>query len=128
MAAILYDDTTPFIPDVKEGYVIKVYDGDTFTLGFFQSYSDIPYRILVRLKGVDTPEMTDKDIRKMARARSAQAFLSSLILGRFVTLKNVSMEKYGRLLCDVYCDGLHINQEMVARHFAVEYDGKQKLI
>ena len=29
---IEYKDTTPFIPPVSEGKVIKVYDGDTITI------------------------------------------------------------------------------------------------
>jgi endonuclease YncB( thermonuclease family) len=125
---ILYDDTVPFVPDVKEGMVVKVYDGDTFTIGFYQSYSKIPYRILVRLRGIDTPEMEGVDIRKMVRARAAQRFLSSAILGKRVQLTNVSMEKYGRLLADVHCDGVYVNQLMVDEHYAVVYDGKRKVL
>lgn len=123
---ILYDETIPFVPDVAEGVVLKVYDGDTFTIGFYQSYSKIPYRILVRLRGIDTPELKGEDVRKMAKARAAQRFLSSLILGRVVQLKNVSMEKYGRLLSDVYSDGVHVNQLLVDEHYAVSY--KRKLV
>lgn len=125
--SILYDETVPFVPDVSEGVVLKVYDGDTFTIGFYQSYSKIPYRILVRMKGIDTPELKDNDIRKMARARSAQKFLSSVILGKTVQLTDVSMEKYGRLLSQVYCEGVHVNQLMMDEHYAVAYDGKRKL-
>jgi micrococcal nuclease len=125
---ILYDDTVPFVPDVKEGMVVKVYDGDTFTIGFYQSYSKIPYRILVRLRGIDTPEMEGVDIRKMVRARAAQRFLSSVILGKRVQLTNVAMEKYGRLLADVHCDGVYVNQLMVDEHYAVVYDGKRKVL
>jgi micrococcal nuclease len=125
---ILYDDTVPFVPDVREGVVLKVYDGDTFTIGFYQSYSKIPYRILVRLRGVDTPEMEGVDIRKMVRARAAQRFLSSVILGKRVQLTDVSMEKYGRLLAVVHCDGVNVNRLMVDEHYAVVYDGKRKVV
>lgn len=125
---ILYDDTVPFVPDVREGMVLKVYDGDTFTIGFYQSYSKIPYRILVRLRGVDTPEMEGVDIRKMVRARAAQRFLSSVILGKRVQLTDVSMEKYGRLLAVVHCDDVNVNQLMVDEHYAVVYDGKRKVV
>lgn len=125
---ILYDDTVPFVPDVREGVVLKVYDGDTFTIGFYQSYSKIPYRILVRLRGVDTPEMEGVDIRKMVRARAAQRFLSSVILGKRVQLTDVSMEKYGRLLAVVHCDDVNVNQLMVDEHYAVVYDGKRKVV
>lgn len=124
--SILYDETVPFVPEVKEGVVLRVYDGDTFTLGFYQSYSKIPYRISVRMRGIDTPEIKGADLRKMARARSAQKFLFSQIYGKTVQLTDVSMEKYGRLLANVYCDGVCINQLMLDQHYAVSYDGKLK--
>lgn len=126
--SILYDETVPFVPEVREGEVLKVYDGDTFTLGFYQSYSKIPYRIRVRMRGIDTPEMKSGDLRKMARARSAQKFLFSQIYGKTVQLTDVSMEKYGRLLANVYCDGVCINQLMLDQHYAVSYNGKLKSI
>ena len=125
--SILYDETVPFVPDVKEGKVIKVYDGDTFTLGFYQSYSEVPYRIRIRLRGLDTPELNGGDLRKMVRARAAQRFLFSQIFGKTVQLTNVSMEKYGRLLADVYCDGVFINQLMLDEHYAVSYNDKGKI-
>ena len=125
--SILYDETVPFVPDVNEGEVIKVYDGDTFTIGFYQSYSKVPYRIRVRLRGLDTPELNGGDLRKMVRARAAQKFLFAQIFGKVVQLTNVSLEKYGRLLADVYCDGVYVNQLMLDEHYAISYDGKEKI-
>ena len=43
-----------------------------------------------------------------------------------VILKNVSTEKYGRLLADVYIDGENMNQWMLNNNYAVKYDGGTK--
>jgi endonuclease YncB( thermonuclease family) len=43
-----------------------------------------------------------------------------------VTLTNVSLEKYGRLLANVHCDGVHMNKLMIDNNYAVAYDGGHK--
>jgi endonuclease YncB( thermonuclease family) len=47
-------------------------------------------------------------------------------MGKNVTLENVSLEKYGRLLADVYCDGVNMNNWMLENKFAIPYDGGTK--
>ena len=51
---------------------------------------------------------------------------NSRILNKEVILKNVALEKYGRLLADVYYDGTHFNQWMIDQRYAVEYSGGTK--
>jgi endonuclease YncB( thermonuclease family) len=43
-----------------------------------------------------------------------------------VDLKNVSTEKYGRILADVYVDHVNINKWMLENKLAVPYDGGKK--
>ena len=43
-----------------------------------------------------------------------------------VTLQNVSMEKYGRVLADVYLGSLNVNQWMLEGGYVVKYDGGTK--
>lgn len=124
--AILYDDTIPFVPNINRGQVIKVYDGDTFTIGFYQPHSKTPYRMSVRLRSIDAPEISSRDLKKRVNARKAQMFLNSLIMGKTVLLLNTSIEKYGRLLADVHCEGVFINQVMLDNKLAVLYDGGTK--
>lgn len=123
---IVYADTVPFVPNISEGYVVKVYDGDTFTVAFFMYGSKVPYRISVRLRGINAPEMLGGTPRKRVKAREAQIFLHSVIFNRTVSLKNLSFEKYGRLLADVFCDGVNINQLMLDNCYAKSYDGKKE--
>ena len=125
---IKYEDTVPFMPSITEALVIKVYDGDTITIGFY--YGDVvkPYRMSVRLLGIDTPEMKGSCPEEKAKAKLAQQFLSSKLLGNMVELRDVALEKYGRLLANVYCDGVNMNQLMIDNNHAVAYDGGTKAI
>jgi len=84
----------------------------------------------VRLKGIDAPEMKTKDIEEKRVAIKSRDWLSERILGRKIILKNVSYEKYGRLLADIYYGSkISLNQRLVDNRLAVEYDGgtKQKI-
>ena len=123
---INWENTTEFIYPITSGYVIKVYDGDTITIGFFYPGSETPYRMSVRLLGIDTPEIKGKSPEEKAKAKLAQKFLSSQILGKMVTLTEVALEKYGRLLANVHCDGVHMNKLMIDNNYAVAYDGGHK--
>ena len=51
-----------------------------------------------------------------------------MILDKIVELKNISTEKYGRLLADVYFEGCNMNSLMIASGYAVEYNGGKKEI
>lgn len=125
--AIEYKDTIPFIPKISSGKVIKVYDGDTITIASKMPYHDSPiFRFSVRLTGIDSPEMKTKFAAEKALATQSRDALSEKILGKRVILKNVSLEKYGRLLADVYLDDLNLNQWMLDNKYAVAYDGGTK--
>lgn len=122
-----WDNTTPFVPPIKFGYVIKVYDGDTITIAAKMPYMNSPiYRFSVRLNGIDCPEIKSKSLIEKELALNARDALANKIMRKNVTLHNVSLEKYGRLLADVYCEGIHMNQWMLDNKFALPYDGGKK--
>ena len=41
-------------------------------------------------------------------------------------LSNIGIDKYGRILCDVYLDNLLVNQWLIDKHYAIEYNGGTK--
>lgn len=125
---IEYKDTIPFVVPLKNGTVVKVYDGDTITIANrLPLHGDnTMYRFSVRLNGIDTPEIKGKDDDEKTAAISARDALSKLILHKEVQLMNVTTEKYGRLLADIYLDKLHINQWLIDERYAVKYDGGHK--
>lgn len=119
-----------FVPPVTGGEVIRVYDGDTITIASAVpglANSDV-YQFSVRLNGIDTPEMKTTNADEKQVATMARDALREKILNKNVELRNVSTEKYGRLLAEVYHNGLHLNKWLVDSRFAVPYDGGTKQI
>jgi len=118
-----WETTKPYVPQVRYGYVIKVYDGDTITVAsrIWGTY----YRFSVRLRGIDCPEMKSDD---KVIAMIAQKKVSDLILNKRVYLTEVSMDKYGRLLAKVSYHGVDVSAFLLGQKLAVPYDGGTKTI
>jgi micrococcal nuclease len=127
MENVTYKDTIPFIPPITEGKVIKVYDGDTITIATKLPYENSPYyRFSVRLKNIDCPEIKTKNKDEKECAILAREFLVNLIMNKTVMLKEVELEKYGRILADVYYQGNNISELLCKKNLAVKYDGGTK--
>jgi len=126
--SIEWKDTIKYVPPVTVGKVIKVYDGDTITIASTLPYPNSPiYRFSVRFAGIDTAEIKGKTTEERDLAIKSRDILHLKIYGKMVQLKNVSLEKYGRILADVYLDDLHINTWMLEHGFAVKYAGGTKV-
>ena len=124
---ITWHTSVPFVPPVTDGKVIKVYDGDTITVATkLPMRNSHVYRFPVRLIGIDSPEIKGKSESEITLAKKSRDALNDLIFGKSVKLTNVSTEKYGRLLADVYIDGIHVNQWMLDNKYAIPYDGGTK--
>ena len=124
---ITWGNTVEFTFPIQGGRVIKVYDGDTITIASKLPFDNSPlYRLSVRLNGIDTPEIKGKTDDEKIAAKQVKDALSNLILNKYVTLKNIQTEKYGRILADVYIGEHHINQWLITEKYAVKYDGGTK--
>ncbi|NDB63824.1 MAG: hypothetical protein EB170_08185 [Nitrosopumilaceae archaeon] len=128
---IVWSDCQPFVPPITGGYVIKVYDGDTITIAGRLPYTESPlYRFSVRLLGIDSPEIKGKTEKEKEAAHKSQHALEGLILHKKVVLREISTEKYGRILANVYLvtetGEILVNKWMLANGYAVAYDGKTK--
>ena len=122
-----WKETLPWCPPIKGGIVIKVYDGDTITIASKLPYRNSPmYRWSVRLNGIDTPEMKSKEPVLKEAAVKAKEALSNIILNKTVELRDVSIEKYGRVLATVIFDGKNLNQWLLDEKLAYEYSGATK--
>jgi micrococcal nuclease len=91
--------------------IIRVIDGDTF---------EIEGGIKVRMIGIDTPEMKNKNKNIDCFATEAKKKAEQLLTGKEVILeKDISeTDKYGRLLRYVYIDGEMINSILVKEGYA----------
>ena len=127
---IQWEDTTVFTYPVKGGRVIKVYDGDTITIASKLPIEKSPiYRFLVRLNGIDTPEMKGHGVTDDEKnaANQSKEFVTNLILNKYIRLENVQNEKYGRILADVYIGDIHLNELLLKERYAVIYNGGTKI-
>ena len=117
-----WETTVPFVPPVREGIVIKVYDGDTVTVASRLPGMKPMFRFSVRLADIDTPEVRDRDPDLKRRAIDARDTLRGLVLGSHVTLDVHRLDKYGRLLAHVRTDdGTDLSSFMLRTGHAVPY-------
>ena len=132
---VLLDKATPFVPPISSGIVTNVYDGDTFTLVSKLPYEGSPlYKFKVRIAGIDCPEIRGKSQEEKDAAQAAKKEVMELILFKEVELTNVGLEKYGRLLADVYiCNDsnninnkINIGQHLLNKGLAKVYNGSCK--
>ena len=118
-------DPTDFSYRVNK--VTKVVDGDTIDvvidLGF-----DIMYKSRVRLFGIDTPESRTRDKVEKKYGLLAKQFLKDHLKGKLVikTHKDNETGKFGRILGEIFVDGININELMCKKGHAVEYHGQSK--
>ena len=92
------------------GKVVGVTDGDTLTV-LYQGNKQ--YKI--RLQHIDCPESAQDFGSK------AKKILSAKVFGRAVTVKWEEMDRYKRILGDVYIDKQWVNLEMVQEGMAWHY-------
>lgn len=105
--------------------VLAVHDGDTVTadldLGF-----DLTYRAVIRLHGLDAPELPTPD-----GLRSRDALRELLQVSCFnplpgVRLSVVGREKYGRVLGTLYVGSTNVNAWLLQKGYARPYDGGKR--
>ena len=124
----------PFLPPITRGKVLKCYDGDTITIGCRFDWSNQVYKFNIRIAGVDCPEIrsTRKDPIEKADEKMVAIIvrdeLRKLIMGKIVDIDGLKADKYGgRYVADVCYDDINISRWLLARKFAVPYDGGTKL-
>ena len=120
-------DQTDFSYRVNK--VTKVIDGDTIDviidLGF-----DIMYKSRVRLFGIDTPESRTRDLVEKKFGLMSKEFLKEHLKEAekivIKTHKGEETGKFGRILGEIFCDNVNINQQMCDVGHAVAYYGQSK--
>ena len=93
-----------------KGKVVSIADGDTFTLLTAEKK-----QIKVRLSEIDTPE------RAQPFGTRARQALSDLVFNKEVVVVEDDTDRYGRLVGQVYVEGLHVNRKMVQDGMAWVY-------
>ncbi|MCR5815215.1 MAG: thermonuclease family protein [Desulfovibrio sp.] len=95
--------------------VARCFDGDTVKL------TD---RRVVRLAGIDSPELAHEKIREQFYAKSAQKELERLVAGHKLTLGQASVnskDRFGRIVADLLLEDGQSVSELMVRHGAAFY-------
>ena len=92
------------------GRVVAVADGDTLTLldANHQTFK-------IRLAAIDAPE------KSQAFGNRAKQTLSRLCFGKEATATIETIERYGRYVAEVYCEGVNANEAMLSEGMAWVY-------
>ena len=102
--------------------VVKVHDGDTITLRWNERDFDFPLRFI----DVAAPELDETG------GKESQSWLESKVIGKEVDIvinPRNRVEKWGRLLGKVMCDGMDIGRESIMAGKSVAWaDRKQGLL
>ena len=92
--SLLFLSIALFSAEIK-GKVVAVADGDTITVLDEMDHASFK----IRLDKIDAPE------KEQAFGNKAKLYLSSLIFGRQVSVRFKAVDRYGRILGVVFCDG-----------------------
>ncbi|WP_029904234.1 thermonuclease family protein [Prevotella sp. 10(H)] len=110
-ATLIYTGVDIFEDDeYLTGKVVKVADGDTFTL-----LTNSNEKIRIRLYGIDAPE-NGQDYGSKSRQ-----YLNDLCYGKQVRVQKIDTDHYGRTLGVVFVDGINVNEELVRQGLAWYY-------
>lgn len=123
-----YKDFKKFIIPIQYGKVIKVYDGDTITIGFYL-YGNY-YRQSVRLNRVDTPELRSSNYIESEAAAYVKSKLQEKIMDKIIYLDDISYDKYGRILAEINLieskKNVNINDWLLNNNYGIPYYGGKK--
>ena len=79
------------------------YDGDTCTSSTGEK---------IRLACFDTPELRGRNANPVP-AKKARDFVTSLVVGKSVTIERYTTDRYGRTVADLFVNGEPVGKEMV---------------
>jgi micrococcal nuclease len=115
------------LPGPYAAFVERVVDGDTLGVRV-RLWLGQDLAVLVRIRGVDAPEMRGRCEDESEGARAAATALTRLTLGGAVVLTRIEGDKYfGRVVADVAVpDGGDVGAALVAGGYARPYDGRSR--
>ncbi len=99
-----------------EAKVMSCHDGDTCRVELSKALT-----IKIRLAGIDTPEMGDRQRKPQPFAIEARDFLSSQIVGKQVQLRQIALDRYNRPVVEVKVANKIINLALLKKGLAEVY-------
>lgn len=100
---------------VTPAFVVAVRDGDTVEVA--SPLGPVP----VRLARVDCPEVAHRGRPGQPGGEEARAYTARLVLGRWVALRVLGRDRYGRVIGDVSILGRDLGSELIRAGWAWHY-------
>ena len=114
----------PSLALAEAATVVHVVDGDTLYVAMSGA------TVKVRVAHLDTPEVGEKALCEAERVKgeAASAHAKALMpVGAVVDIRPTGQrEKWGRLLADVWIEGVDLAADLKARGLGVAYEGRTK--
>lgn len=113
-----------FIPPLKFAKVIKIINGNTIKIA-----AKIPlmnetlensnlYKFRIHLNGILAPQITP--MIKNDIALNSRDELSKLILNKIIELKNITLDKHGKLFANIFLDNTNVNEWSLQNNLSVK--------
>ena len=115
--------------NVYTGEVQRIIDGDTIELRV-EIWPSLHINAVIRILGIDTPELRGKCEEEKRRALDAKVFLTNALpRGSMVTVGKLKPDKYGgRYDADVQTsNGKSVAELLIAAGHARQYSGKMRV-
>lgn len=115
------------VPGPVPARVVHVVDGDTLVVRA-HIWLGQEVETLVRVAGVDAPELKGACARERERAQAARDYVAARTLGETVMLLGIRYEKYGgRVLAQIrLADGRDLAAVLLADGYVRAYDGRAR--
>ena len=99
--------------------VVKVTDGDTIRVMWDERDFDFP----IRMQDLAAPELNERG------GIESQKWLENLILGEDVEiiLSRMRVEKWGRILADIFHNGIRISEESIRNNHGIPWAEREQI-
>ena len=108
--------------------LISVVDGDTFRVEA-QNLPPSLSHLLIRVRGIDTPEIGGKAKCpwELAHGEEARQFTAGFLAQGNIRLESLKWDKYGgRVLANVFVNNRSLAKGLLAKNLARSYSGKKR--
>lgn len=113
----------------EKSKILRIVDGDTFVISAPFIPKPLKQQIPLRLAGIDTPNVKrwancDKEAELGERAK---AYVETLWKNsKTQKIKFLSMDKYNRILGEVYLDNKNVSDLLIENGYGRKYTGEKK--
>ena len=110
--------------------ILRVVDGDTVDIDIDLGFGIWMHKERVRMMGIDTPESRTRNLEEKVRGKLSKKYLTELLKSSkkliVKTHKGSETGKFGRILGELFGNGVNLNLKMCTDGYAVQYYGQNK--